>query len=92
FVQEVWAWWANLQPDWRSLDENGLPMPFEEFGDDLSSLNKHGRNAWVGLLACLKWWKVGLGYHIADDNEAPVNEWLAIIADMTRMLDRLVAE
>ncbi|KAJ3889197.1 hypothetical protein GG344DRAFT_52141, partial [Lentinula edodes] len=89
FVENVWAWWASLQPDWRLLDKNGLPMPFEEFGHDFSPLDKHGKNAWVGLLACLKWWRVGLECH-DHDNEVYIDDWLTIIADMTRMLGKLV--
>ncbi|KAJ3888838.1 hypothetical protein GG344DRAFT_16967, partial [Lentinula edodes] len=91
FAEEVVAWWASLQPQWRLLDKNGLPTPFEKFGDDLSPLNKHGRNAWVGLLACIKWWGLGLVCCVADDKEIHFEKWLIIIADMTRMLGKLAA-
>ncbi|KAJ3901942.1 hypothetical protein F5879DRAFT_806316 [Lentinula edodes] len=92
FAEEVAAWWASLQPQWRSLDKNGLPSPFEEFGDDLSPLDKHGRNAWVALLACIKWWGVGLEYCVADDRGLHLEKWFTIIADMTRMLGKLAAD
>ncbi|KAF8830846.1 hypothetical protein HHX47_DHR2001109 [Lentinula edodes] len=92
FIEEVAAWWASLQPQWRLLDENGTPTPFDSFGDDMSPLNKHGRNAWVGLLACIKWWGIGLKCSVADDHEVHLNEWLNIIADMTKMLGKLAAD
>ncbi|KAF8825406.1 hypothetical protein HHX47_DHR7000159 [Lentinula edodes] len=92
FAEEVWAWWASLQPQWRLLDEGGLPVSFEQFGDDLSPLNKHGRNAWVGLLACIKWWGIGLKHYASDDHELYLSSWHSIVADMAKMLGKLVVD
>ncbi|KAJ3831212.1 hypothetical protein F5878DRAFT_549817, partial [Lentinula raphanica] len=90
FATDVWAWWATLQPQWRSFDPDGRPLPFENFGGDMAPLDKHGRNGWVCLLVCVKWWGIGLQTLSADDRETQTKDWLAIIADMTKMLQQLV--
>ncbi|KAJ3758818.1 hypothetical protein EV360DRAFT_18315, partial [Lentinula raphanica] len=89
FVAEVWTWWATLQPQWRSVDHGGRPLPFERFGGDMSPLEKHGRNGWVCLLVCVKWWGVGLRTMPAEDRGSQVNDWLIILADMAKMLQQL---
>ncbi|KAJ3925252.1 MAG: hypothetical protein NXY57DRAFT_907311, partial [Lentinula lateritia] len=83
FGDSVWLWWVSLQPHWRALDSNGVPAAFEEFGDDWSTLNKHGRNGWLGLLACVKWW--GQGF----DPDGDKKRWHELVADMVKMLNGL---
>ncbi|KAJ3816404.1 hypothetical protein F5880DRAFT_1494331, partial [Lentinula raphanica] len=92
FVAELWAWWATLQPQWRSVDNDGKPLPFEDFGDDMAPLNKHGKNGWLCLLVCVKWWGNGLQTLLDNEQVSQTKDWLVLVADMTKMLQRLVAE
>ncbi|KAJ3756601.1 hypothetical protein EV361DRAFT_780988, partial [Lentinula raphanica] len=89
FIAQTWAWWASLQPQWRSIDKEGKPLPFSEFEGDMARLETHGKNGWLCLLVCVKWWGKGLQNTLFDDQESRINDWLAIIADMQKMLQKL---
>ncbi|KAJ3875654.1 hypothetical protein F5051DRAFT_333470, partial [Lentinula edodes] len=90
FTLELWAWWISLQPKWQSLTEDGILAPVKEFDDDLNSLGKHGKYGWVVLLACVKWWGIGLRQHLRDDKGDQTRQWDALVVDMTKILEGLV--
>ncbi|KAJ3710117.1 hypothetical protein C8R42DRAFT_550818, partial [Lentinula raphanica] len=56
FAERMWSWWVHLQPEWRKLGKDLRPVPVEHFGDDWMTLDIHGINGWLSLLAGLKWW------------------------------------
>ncbi|KAJ3759306.1 hypothetical protein F5878DRAFT_496236, partial [Lentinula raphanica] len=62
FAARMWAWWVCLQPEWRKLGEDKRPLPVERFGDDWTSLDIHGNNGWLSLLAGLRWWGESLAH------------------------------
>ncbi|KAJ3841889.1 hypothetical protein F5878DRAFT_609182 [Lentinula raphanica] len=92
FVAELWAWWATLQPQWRTVDNDGKPLPFDDFGDDMAPLDKHGKNGWLCLLVCVKWWGNGLQTLLDNEQVSVTKDWLVLVADMTKMLQQLVAQ
>ena len=85
FGSSWWAWWKALQPSWRNvagvdgrLDSShrtGLA------GDEgWSTMDKHGQNAFLTVLATLVWWNSGL----LDKGEEGINDpdWTAAVADV----------
>ncbi|KAJ3759293.1 hypothetical protein EV361DRAFT_779904, partial [Lentinula raphanica] len=85
FAERMRAWWVYLQPGWRKLGEDNRPLPVERFGDDWTTLNIHGTNGWLSLLAGLKWWGESLARHNEQNGD-----WLELIEDMAKMLDGLI--
>ncbi|KAJ3709918.1 hypothetical protein C8R42DRAFT_729753 [Lentinula raphanica] len=88
---EFCAWWAFLQPNWRTFGEDKRPLPIIQFEDDWKSLDYFGVNGWFSLLAGIKWW--GESLKQADDSgwNEELREWEFIIEDMAKMLDGLIS-
>ncbi|KAJ3816827.1 hypothetical protein F5880DRAFT_1493852, partial [Lentinula raphanica] len=92
FAERMWTWWVYLQPKWRKLGEDERPLPVERFGDDWTSLDIHGTNGWLSLLAGVKWWGESLAQCIEQDDSGGHNiDWLELIEDMSKMLEGLIA-
>ncbi|KAJ3831151.1 hypothetical protein EV361DRAFT_811499, partial [Lentinula raphanica] len=91
FAEEFCAWWAFLQPNWRTFGEDKRPLPIIQFEDDWKSLDYFGVNGWFSLLAGIKWW--GESLKQADDSgwNEELREWEFIIEDMAKMLDGLIS-
>ncbi|GAW04789.1 protein [Lentinula edodes] len=89
FTSEVWDWWITLQPKRHLLTEGGTPPPSDESEAALNTLDKHGKHGWPVLLACVKWWAIGLQHHLNDDREEQKGKWVALVEDMTNMLEEL---
>jgi hypothetical protein len=61
-------------------------------GDNYLLLDKPGQNGWLGLITCLKWWRVGLNSLEDPDQQALLElDWYQAVEDMTKMLQGLVA-
>ncbi|KAJ3891176.1 hypothetical protein F5879DRAFT_990587 [Lentinula edodes] len=88
FTSEVWDWWIALQPKRQSL--GGLIPPVDTEVEN--PLDKHGKHGWPVLLACVKWWAIGLQHHFnddSDDSEEQKDKWVTLVGDMTKTLEGL---
>ncbi|KAJ3846522.1 hypothetical protein EV368DRAFT_88879 [Lentinula lateritia] len=87
FTSEVWDWWVTLQPKRQSL--GGTPPLLDKSDAVLNSLDKYGKHAWPVLLACVKWWAIGLQHHLNDDKEEQKGKWVVLVKDMTKAFEGL---
>ncbi|KAJ3869486.1 hypothetical protein EV359DRAFT_76744 [Lentinula novae-zelandiae] len=87
FTSEVWDWWVTLQPKRQSLGRT--PPLLDESDAVLNSLDKYGKHAWPVLLACVKWWAIGLQHHLNDDREEQKGKWVVLVKDMTKVFEGL---
>ncbi|EEB89198.1 hypothetical protein MPER_12728, partial [Moniliophthora perniciosa FA553] len=91
FSQRVWKWWFAIQPPWRGTPVNSRLPPVKELHDDYKPLNYWGRDGWVLLLVCLKWWGLSIREAELDKQKVLRDDWLCAIEDMSLMLTRLTA-
>ncbi|KAJ3835774.1 hypothetical protein F5878DRAFT_542620, partial [Lentinula raphanica] len=91
FAARMWLWWVRLQPEWRKLGKDLRPAPVEHFGDDWKSLDIHGINGWLSLLAGLKWWGESLAMEKNVEQNGKDHDWLELMEDMSKMLLGLTA-
>lgn len=77
-------WWASLQPSWRDLGAGNRLSQISVMGDDWKSLNVPGKNGWLSIMACLKWW----GVYAAEKEKA---QWVEVVEDVLMMLNGLIA-
>ncbi|KAJ7721199.1 hypothetical protein DFH07DRAFT_760601, partial [Mycena maculata] len=83
FAEKWENWWRALNPDWR-VAEDGTPLREERGAWD--KMEAPGANGFLGVLACLKWWK--LKVDIADGDK----RWAAAVADVMWVLSRMVKQ
>ena len=82
FEKSWWKWWKGLQPDWRAVSDVVGPLDASHRsnlvdGADWSVVNKHGRNAFLSVMATLVWWGVALPtISTADEG------WMAAVRDV----------
>ncbi|KAH7872788.1 uncharacterized protein C8R40DRAFT_1173184 [Lentinula edodes] len=89
FSSEVWDWWSTLQPKCEPVTEGGISTAVDGSEVVLNPLNKHGKHGWPVLLACVKWWAVGLQHYFDDDREEQKGKWDALVEDMIKTLEGL---
>ncbi|EAU90106.1 hypothetical protein CC1G_08379 [Coprinopsis cinerea okayama7 len=55
------AWWSSMQPKWRKIGVDGLPVPIGSSGpvQSLSTVRKPGPTGIAFVLETLLWWKDG---------------------------------
>ncbi|KIK53121.1 hypothetical protein GYMLUDRAFT_179423, partial [Collybiopsis luxurians FD-317 M1] len=90
FSEKVWAWWHTLQPPWQSITSNGRPAEVIAYGKSWETLNRPGRNRWLGLLTCLLWWKWDIGNLDQASRQELELEWLSAVKDMRKMFEGLL--
>ncbi|KIK52800.1 hypothetical protein GYMLUDRAFT_179722, partial [Collybiopsis luxurians FD-317 M1] len=56
-----------------------------------NTLDHFGKNGWLSLLACLKWWGKGLARMEIHKRGDGVSDWLMAIDNVSTMLDGLIA-
>ncbi|KAJ8494862.1 hypothetical protein ONZ45_g13091 [Pleurotus djamor] len=65
FAEEWWTWWKTMQPEWRAVrDVNGyltvrhrvFDLAISEAPDAWSTMDKHGANGFLSVVASLGWW------------------------------------
>ncbi|KAJ8509187.1 hypothetical protein ONZ45_g8617 [Pleurotus djamor] len=70
FSTEWWSWWKSMQPEWREVhDVDGsltvknrvFDLAISEVPDAWSTMDKHGANGFLSVVASLGWW----GSHLA---------------------------
>ncbi|KAJ7315518.1 hypothetical protein DFH08DRAFT_630163, partial [Mycena albidolilacea] len=74
FGRQFWEWWVDINPDWRTSQR---PM-IREDGKSWASLDFHGQNGFLNVMACLKWWR--------DALETPSPDWEEAVDDVTWVL------
>lgn len=77
-------WWASLQPSWRGLGAGGSMCFVPVYSGDWKSLNVPGKNGWLSIMVCLKWW----GVYVAGKDKA---QWVEAVTDVLMMLNGLIA-
>ncbi|KAJ3717019.1 hypothetical protein C8R42DRAFT_587661, partial [Lentinula raphanica] len=90
FAARMQLWWVQLQPEWRKLENDLRLVPVEHFGDDWKSLDIHGINGWLSLLAGLRWWGESLAQEKSLEQNGGDHDWLELLEDMSRMLLGLI--
>ncbi|KAJ3779031.1 hypothetical protein FB446DRAFT_630977, partial [Lentinula raphanica] len=85
FIDQFWSWWTSMQPGWRPLDAGNKPAPITSYGSDWKVLSVCGKNGWLSVLACLKWW----GLHVANVGDGK-DRWLEALTDVLQMLRGVV--
>ncbi|KAF9035674.1 hypothetical protein BDZ89DRAFT_928156, partial [Hymenopellis radicata] len=90
FASEFWAWWIDLQPEWR--DVAGLQGPLTSThrsapnGRSWGVLSDaKGRNRMVSVIACLAWWGV---HHVVESGPAALRaQWRDAVEDVRYVLN-----
>ncbi|KIK60927.1 hypothetical protein GYMLUDRAFT_167130 [Collybiopsis luxurians FD-317 M1] len=90
FSETVWVWWRSLQPVWRGVASNGRPAENVTYRKTWTTLDKHGKSGWLGLLICLFWWKRGLENLDQTSKQELELDWLLAVKDMRDMLEGLL--
>lgn len=82
---EVWrAWWLDIQPAGRGLDESGRLVQTGVF--DWKRVDKPGTNGLFLILVGLVWWKMRLGINV------DVSGWEGAVAEVAWVLDQLAKD
>ncbi|TDL13352.1 hypothetical protein BD410DRAFT_682912, partial [Rickenella mellea] len=68
FAEGWWKWWVALQPDWRTVSDDGHPRISGSGSWEV--LRKPGRNGILSVLATLAWWRHKLGDSATSDWES----------------------
>lgn len=80
-----WKWWNGLQPNDRTMMENGkLSRPGD--GDWGAMAAMHGKNGILQVMATLGWWGEVVQKRSAEEK----NEWLAAVGDVTWVLEQIL--
>ncbi|KAH7880256.1 uncharacterized protein C8R40DRAFT_1165165 [Lentinula edodes] len=75
-------WWKQLQ---QAPDAGELASNLEGW----RNLDRSGKNGWLSVLACLKWWGTALGDQ-TDREGAKGHEWRTIVTDASLVLTNLI--
>ncbi len=76
-----WAWWASLQPEWRTKDSFGRPVVGGEGTWD--NLRYPGKNGMLMVLLSLWWWR-GIA-------TATIDDWTVAVHDVCWVLEKMAA-
>ncbi|KAJ6490425.1 hypothetical protein C8R47DRAFT_977341, partial [Mycena vitilis] len=77
FIEKWQGWWKSINPSWRLQD--GVLVKKSEGAWDV--MRKPGSNGFLGVLACLKWWR---------EEKGSTSEWADALADVTWVLRTLL--
>ncbi|KAJ7924018.1 hypothetical protein B0H13DRAFT_1543116, partial [Mycena leptocephala] len=81
FGRQWEAWWIEINPAWCQAD-----LPMGRYTDGVwDALDVPGRNGFLNVLMCLKWWGDLLGAEEAGKSK----EWMEGVTDVKWALDRL---
>jgi len=89
FEQHWWKWWKGLQPVWREVAAvdgalNSSHRTRSEGDGGWTTMKKHGRNAFLTVMATLVWWAEGL-----EDCGQDLG-WVAAVEEVAWVLDQVV--
>lgn len=81
FGKSFLVWWNSLQP------QRNLPGE-HDVGKEWGSLNMSGRNSWLSIIVCLKWWGMKLG---DDRMSSSGDKWRLAVQDVLLTLNDLTS-
>ncbi|GAW04090.1 hypothetical protein LENED_005856 [Lentinula edodes] len=87
FGESFSCWWSGLRPPslhQMSADQSAA----QNFEKEWESLDRSGKNGWLSVLVCLKWWGMALGEE--DRKGQPGEKWRNMVDDVTVVLSSLV--
>ncbi|KAJ3866966.1 hypothetical protein EV359DRAFT_35467 [Lentinula novae-zelandiae] len=73
---------------WKQLRTPSPGAPSRESETEWASLDRSGKNGWLRILACLKWWGMALGDQ-QDREGAKGHGWRKIVKDASLVLTSL---
>ncbi|KAJ7800232.1 hypothetical protein B0H14DRAFT_2304155, partial [Mycena olivaceomarginata] len=76
FGKGWWAWWIDINPDWR-----GSERPLSREGDSWERMDLYGINAFLNVLMALKWWR--------DAMREASPDWEEAVAEVTWVLQEM---
>ncbi|KAJ7278645.1 hypothetical protein C8J57DRAFT_1059861, partial [Mycena rebaudengoi] len=76
FGEEWWVWWLDINPTWRKT-----AVPMHRTPGLLEYVNFTGRNGFLNVLMCLKWW--------GDVLDSPSKRWKEAVEDVKWVLKGL---
>ncbi|KAJ7895599.1 hypothetical protein B0H14DRAFT_2333773, partial [Mycena olivaceomarginata] len=74
--QSWWAWWIDINPEWR-----GDTRPLLHGMGTWESLDLYGQNGFLNVLMVLKWWRDAMSEASPD--------WEEGVADVTWVLQQM---
>ncbi|KAJ3805453.1 hypothetical protein F5876DRAFT_69782 [Lentinula aff. lateritia] len=85
FSKSFTRWWDNLRRPQSSAETSA-----HDTHKGWQSLDRSGKNGWLGVLACLKWWGMAL---TEKDKSGPLgDEWRNMIKDASLVLSELTKD
>ncbi|KAJ3806107.1 hypothetical protein EV368DRAFT_48838 [Lentinula lateritia] len=89
FRKSFSCWWRDLRSSgWQQ--KSATEDPCGKLEKERESLDRSGKNGWLSVLACLKWWGTALGDN--DDRNGPLGEeWHSMVKDVSFVLNNLIA-
>ena len=84
YEERFWKWWAALQPEWRTIDQNA---PSRSVEGGWEALDKPGKNGLTSVVAALFFW----GFHLGDQREL-TSSWVLARDDVCWVLNQLRAQ
>ena len=83
FQADFWIWWADLQPDWRIVEDGLVEM---HNGGSFAALDVPGPNGWPSIVVALYFWGVALG-----DKRPSCSSWAVAVNDASWVLTQICA-
>lgn len=77
-----------MQPSWRPAVDGNLP-PFTSVGGSWDALDKPGFHGWFSLIACIKWWGMGVASGESSEQRRLKGKWLDAVNDVQKMFGAL---
>ncbi len=85
YARAWWAWWSQLQPEWRVRGADGRPVPGGSVVDDWGkSLCRPGKNGVLMVLLALVWWKEITTAATTVDWDVAVQDVAWVLSQMAR--------
>jgi len=88
FAESWWAWWHRLNPNWRK-DAASKTVDcrwVERVSGSWLALRMPGRNGFLSVLACLKWWRESV------EKEGDLKDWDMAVRDVGWAIRSLQSE
>ncbi|KAI4517116.1 hypothetical protein K525DRAFT_211617 [Schizophyllum commune Loenen D] len=90
FSQQMWTWWAAMQPEWRKVDATGQIAPSREVSGSGwgSALDVRGQNGILSVVACICWWGLAL------ERETPerCRSWRWFMEDVVWVVNQMIKD
>jgi hypothetical protein len=88
FTESWWGWWYWINPGWRkdAAKPGASGHHWVEMGQgSWSALKMPGRNGFLSVLACLKWWRESI-------KDGDFKEWGVAVHDVSWAIHSLLSE